>query len=238
MSFSGEWNYPAELPVVGMHGEIVEAIRNNQVVVVVSDTGSGKTTQLPKMVCEALSLQTPSSSVQAPKKRKKLIGCTQPRRIAAVSVAKRVAEELKVELGGFVGYQVRFDDRTSRETRVKFMTDGILLAETQGDRDLGKYDALILDEAHERSLNIDFLLGYLKRLLERRPDFKLVISSATLDAGSFVEFFTDDKIRRDAEITACGETPQLRTPVLIEAEGRMYPVAEFFLPGKDDEELA
>ena len=164
MSFSGEWNYPAELPVVGMRSEIVEAVRANQVVVVVSDTGSGKTTQLPKMVAEALESSNPKT--QPSNRRKKLVGCTQPRRIAAVSVAKRVAEELKVPLGDFVGYQVRFDDRTSRDTRVKFMTDGILLAETQGDRDLGKYDALILDEAHERSLNIDFLLGYLKRLLE------------------------------------------------------------------------
>lgn len=218
MSFSGEWNYPAELPVVGMRGEIVEAIRSNQVVVVVSDTGSGKTTQLPKMVSEALSAKHENS-----KGRKKLIGCTQPRRIAAVSVAKRVAEELKVPLGDYVGYQVRFDDKTSRDTRVKFMTDGILLAETQGDRDLGKYDALILDEAHERSLNIDFLLGYLKQLLDRRPDFRLVISSATLDAGAFAEFFVGED---ESEV-----------PV-IEAEGRMFPVAEFFLPGKDDEDLA
>lgn len=221
MSFSGEWNYPAELPVVGMRGEIVEAIRSHQVVVVVSDTGSGKTTQLPKMVAEALVLETRGQKGET--KRKRLVGCTQPRRIAAVSVAKRVAEELRVELGRYVGYQVRFDDRTSRDTRVKFMTDGILLAETQGDRDLGKYDALILDEAHERSLNIDFLLGYLKRLLERRPDFKLVISSATLDAGAFAEFFA-------------GESGA-NVPV-IEAEGRMYPVSEFFLPGKDDEDLA
>ena len=119
MIFSGKWNYPAELPVVGRREDIIAAIRENQVVVVVSDTGSGKTTQLPKMVAEALgnsNLKAHNSS-----KRKKLIGCTQPRRIAAVSVAKRVAEELKTELGGFVGYQVRFDDRTSRETRIKFM---------------------------------------------------------------------------------------------------------------------
>ncbi len=214
MSFSGEWNYPADLPVVGKRRELIDAIRHHQVVVVVSDTGSGKTTQLPKMVAEAL-----ESRGQKPETRRRLIGCTQPRRIAAVSVAKRVAEELSVPLGGFVGYQVRFDDTTSRETRIKFMTDGILLAETQGDRDLKRYDALILDEAHERSLNIDFLLGYLKQLLERRPEMKLVISSATLDAGAFAEFF------------GAG------TPV-IEAEGRMFPVAEFFLPGNDDEEIA
>ena len=216
MDFPGTWNYPAELPVVGRRADILRAIRDNQVVVVVSDTGSGKTTQLPKMVSEALDSGVGGQGAVV---RKRLVGCTQPRRIAAVSVAKRVAEELKVELGGFVGYQVRFDDNTSRETRIKFMTDGILLAETQGDRDLKRYDALILDEAHERSLNIDFLLGYLKRLLERRKDLRLVISSATLDAGAFAAFFGEN------------------VPV-VEAEGRMFPVSEFFLPGKDDEELA
>ncbi len=231
MSFSGRWNYPGELPVVERREEIIAAIRENQVVVVVSDTGSGKTTQLPKMVAEALEISNFKSQISS---KRKIIGCTQPRRIAAVSVAKRVAEELAVPLGGFVGYQVRFDDKTSRETRIKFMTDGILLAETQGDAGLAKYDALILDEAHERSLNIDFLLGYLKRLLEKRPDLRIVISSATLDAGAFAEFFSN---RRDANSTDCRETRQLRVPV-IEAPGRMFPVAEFFLPGKDDEELA
>lgn len=199
-------NYPESLPVVGMRGEIVAAIRDHPVVVVVSETGSGKTTQLPKMVAEALEGST------------RKIGCTQPRRIAAASVSKRVAEELKTPLGSFVGYQVRFEDKTSKETRIKFMTDGILLAETQGDPELRQYDALILDEAHERSLNIDFLLGYLKRLLERRKDLKVVISSATLDAGSFAAFFND-------------------APVL-QAEGRTYGVEEFFLPPDEDEELA
>ncbi|WP_367871595.1 ATP-dependent RNA helicase HrpA [Luteolibacter sp. Populi] len=198
-------NYPESLPVVGMRREIVAAIRDNPVIVVVSETGSGKTTQLPKMVAEALAGST------------RTIGCTQPRRIAAASVSKRVAEELKGPLGGFVGYQVRFEDRTSKETRIKFMTDGILLAETQGDPQLRKYDALILDEAHERSLNIDFLLGYLKRLLERRKDLKLVISSATLDAGAFATFFDG-------------------APVL-QAEGRTFGVEEFFLPSYDGEEL-
>jgi|694.fasta_scaffold18630_3 ATP-dependent helicase HrpA len=214
MSFSGEWNYATDLPVVGKRRELINAILNHQVVVVVSETGSGKTTQLPKMVAEAL-----ESRYQKPDAKRRLIGCTQPRRIAAVSVAKRVADELAVPLGGFVGYQVRFDDTTSDATRIKFMTDGILLAETQGDRNLNRYDALILDEAHERSLNIDFLLGYLKKLLEIRTEMKLVISSATLDAGAFAEFFGQE------------------TPV-IEAEGRMFPVAEFFLPGNDDEEIA
>jgi ATP-dependent helicase HrpA len=198
-------NYPESLPVVGKRGEIVAAIRDNPVIVVVSETGSGKTTQLPKMVAEALAGTT------------RKIGCTQPRRIAAASVSKRVAEELKSPLGTFVGYQVRFEDKTSKETRIKFMTDGILLAETQGDPDLRQYDALILDEAHERSLNIDFLLGYLRRLLERRKDLKLVISSATLDAGAFATFFSG-------------------APV-IQAEGRTFGVEEFFLPPYEDEEI-
>jgi ATP-dependent helicase HrpA len=203
------WNYPKELPVVEQREQILAAIRAHPVVVVVSETGSGKTTQLPKMVAEALGEMGGR------------IGCTQPRRLAAASVSKRVAEELNVPLGDYVGYQVRFEDRTSRETRLKFMTDGILLAETQGDRDLKQYEALILDEAHERSLNIDFLLGYVKRLLTRRKDLKLIISSATLDAGAFAEFFAADGVP---------------APV-IEAPGRMFPVAEFFLPPSDDEEL-
>ena len=198
-------NYPESLPVVGKRGEIVAAIRDHPVIVVVSETGSGKTTQLPKMVAEALDGGT------------RKIGCTQPRRIAAASVSRRVAEELKSPLGTFVGYQVRFEDKTSKDTRIKFMTDGILLAETQGDPDLKQYDALILDEAHERSLNIDFLLGYLKRLLERRKDLKLVISSATLDAGAFASFFSG-------------------APV-IQAEGRTFGVEEFFLPPDEDEDL-
>ena len=199
-------NYPLALPVVAHRDEIVAAIRAHSVVVVVSETGSGKTTQLPKMVVEALG--------EDPRR----IGCTQPRRLAAASVARRVAEELKVPLGGFVGYQVRFEEKMSRESRIKFMTDGILLAETQGDRTLKQYGAIILDEAHERSLNIDFLLGYLKELLTRRKDLKLVISSATLDAGAFSEFF--------------GGCP------VIEAPGRTFPVEEFSLPPYDDEELS
>jgi len=207
--FSGKWNYPQELPVVEHREEILAAVRAHPVVVVVSETGSGKTTQLPKMVAEALGMDGGR------------IGCTQPRRLAAASVSKRVAEELQVPLGDYVGYQVRFEDKTSRETRIKFMTDGILLAETQGDHDLRQYEALILDEAHERSLNIDFLLGYVRRLLDRRKDLKLVISSATLDAGSFSEFFMIDGVP---------------APV-IEAPGRMFPVAEFFLPPFEDEDL-
>ena len=204
------WNYPSELPVVEHREEIIAAILQHQVVVVVSETGSGKTTQLPKMVAEALG------------ETRGRIGCTQPRRIAAASVARRVAEELRVPLGGLVGYQVRFDEKLSADTRIKFMTDGILLAETLGDRSLKQYAALILDEAHERSLNIDFLIGYLKRLLTRRKELKLVISSATLDAGAFAEFFKD----------AQGNP----APVIV-APGRMFPVAEFFLPPNEDEDL-
>lgn len=207
--FSGNWNYPKELPVVEHREEILAALTAHQIVVVVSDTGSGKTTQLPKMVAEAMGPEGGR------------VGCTQPRRIAAASVAKRVAEELKVPLGGYVGYQVRFEDQTTRATRIKFMTDGILLAETQGDPELRQYQVLILDEAHERSLNIDFLLGYLKRLLVKRQDLRLVISSATLDAGSFAAFFGSEG----------------RPVPVIEAPGRMFPVAEFFLPPYDDEDL-
>ena len=210
MEFSGRWNYPKELPVVAHRQEILDALMAHQVIVVVSDTGSGKTTQLPKMVAEAMGPQGGR------------VGCTQPRRIAAASVAKRVAEELAVPLGGYVGYQVRFEDLTTRDTRIKFMTDGILLAETQGDPDLRQYQVLILDEAHERSLNIDFLLGYLRRLLVKRRDLKVVISSATLDAGAFAAFFAGSG----------GPAP------VIVAPGRMFPVAEFFLPPMDDEDLS
>jgi len=208
-----KWHYPAELPVVARREDIMQALRDHDVIVVVSETGSGKTTQLPKMVTEVL------REIYADKMG--LIGVTQPRRIAAVSVAKRVAEELKQALGGLVGYQVRFDEKTSSATRIKFMTDGILLAETQGDRMLKRYDAIILDEAHERSLNIDFLLGYLKELRRERPSLKIVISSATLDAGAFAEFFRE---------------PEQEVPI-IQAEGRTYGVEEFFLPPEGEEEL-
>lgn len=208
------WYYPEELPVVARRDEIMQAMRDHDVIVVVSETGSGKTTQLPKMVTEVL------QEIYADKMG--LIGVTQPRRIAAVSVARRVAEELRQPLGGLVGYQVRFDEKRSAATRIKFMTDGILLAETQGDRDLKHYDAIVLDEAHERSLNIDFLLGYLKELRRRRPALKIIISSATLDAGAFADFFTE---------------PDQEVPILV-AEGRTYPVEECFLPPYDDEDLS
>jgi ATP-dependent helicase HrpA len=158
--------FPADLPITGRVGEVAAAIRDHQVVVVAGETGSGKTTQLPK-VCLQLG--------------RTMIGHTQPRRLAARTVADRVAEELGDPVGGIVGYQVRFTDRVGPDTMLKLMTDGILLAELSRDRLLRRYDTLIIDEAHERSLNIDFILGYLTWLLPRRPDLKLVITSATID---------------------------------------------------------
>ncbi|MFA5370355.1 MAG: ATP-dependent RNA helicase HrpA [Sideroxydans sp.] len=170
--------YPAELPVVARRDELARAIERHQVVIVCGETGSGKTTQLPK-IC--LSLGRGVSGV---------IGHTQPRRVAARSVAARIAHELKSELGGLVGYKVRFNDKVAPDSAVKLMTDGILLAEIHRDPLLKHYDTLIIDEAHERSLNIDFLLGYLKQLLPRRPDLKLIITSATLDAERFSKHFS------------------------------------------------
>lgn len=169
--------YPEALPVAERREDILAALRDHQVVVVAGETGSGKTTQLPKL-CLELGLG-----------RRGLIGHTQPRRLAARSVAARLAEEMAVPLGEQVGYQVRFTDQTDEATLVKLMTDGILLAETRHDPDLMRYEAIIIDEAHERSLNIDFLLGYLKRLLPRRPDLKVIITSATIDVARFAEHF-------------------------------------------------
>jgi ATP-dependent helicase HrpA len=189
-------SFPDELPVSQRREDIGRALMDHPVIIVCGDTGSGKTTQLPKI---ALLANRGSKG--------KRIGCTQPRRIAATSVAKRVAEELQVTLGAEVGYQIRFEDRTDRKkTSVKFMTDGVLLAETRNDPMLRQYDTLIIDEAHERSLNIDFILGYLHRTLEKRDDLKVIISSATLDAGSFSEFF--------------------RGAPVIEVEGRTFPVED------------
>src|SRR3954453_1910764 len=156
--------YPAELPVSAAKDEIAAAIRDHQVIVLAGATGSGKTTQLPK-ICLELGRQS--------------IGHTQPRRIAARTIAERIAEELGVELGGLVGYQVRFTHKASAETRIKLMTDGILLNELSHDRMLSRYDTIILDEAHERSLTIDFLLGYLTRLLPQRPDLKVIVTAPT-----------------------------------------------------------
>ena len=192
-----EITYPPELPVSVVREEIAATIRDHQVVIVAGETGSGKTTQIPKICLEL------GRGVTG------LIGHTQPRRIAARSVAERIAHELGTELGDLVGYQVRFTDRTSKRSRVKLMTDGILLAELQRDRLLRRYDTIIVDEAHERSLNIDFLLGYLKRLLPRRPDLKVVITSATIDVERFAAHF-------DAPV--------------VEVSGRTYPVEVRYRP--------
>ncbi|HTV86767.1 MAG TPA: ATP-dependent RNA helicase HrpA [Dyella sp.] len=180
------------LPITARAEDIVKLIGDHQVVVIAGETGSGKTTQLPKL-CLA-----------AGRGEAGLIGCTQPRRLAARSVARRVAEELGTQLGDKVGFQVRFTDQVSEQSLVKFMTDGILLAETQGDPWLSAYDTLIIDEAHERSLNIDFLLGYLKRLAAKRPDLKIIVTSATIDTARFAEHF--------------GNAP------VVSVEGRAYPV--------------
>src|SRR5689334_11407100 len=221
--------YPAELPVSARRDDIAEAIRDHQVVIVAGETGSGKTTQLPKICLE---LGRGLGSAEGGK----LIGHTQPRRIAARSVAERIAEELGTELGDVVGYQVRFTDRTSRTSRIKLMTDGILLAELQRDRDLRKYDTIIIDEAHERSLNIDFILGYLKRLLPRRPDLKVIITSATIDPERFAAHFAASAGRVGAR-----NEPRIETPApIIEVSGRTYPVDIRYrplveLPEEDDE---
>src|SRR5712664_4332833 len=162
--------YDPALPIVARRDEIRAAVEHHRVVIVCGETGSGKTTQLPKMLLEM---------------GRSRIGHTQPRRIAARSVAARIAEELGTELGGLVGCKVRFHDQVGPRSALKLMTDGILLAERQGDRELGAYDSIILDEAHERSLNIDFLIGYLKRLVGRRPELRVVVTSATIDAERF-----------------------------------------------------
>ncbi len=200
--------YDEELPVCGRRQEIAEAIRKNQVVVVCGETGSGKSTQLPKICLEM------GRGVTG------LIGHTQPRRIAARSVAARVAEELGSSLGDLVGFKIRFADSTGPNTLVKVMTDGILLAETQGDRFLEQYDTIILDEAHERSLNVDFLIGYIKRLLSKRPELRLIVTSATLDAERFARHFS----------TQNGPAP------VIEVTGRTYPVEIRYRPLVDGDE--
>ena len=196
--------FPDDLPVSAQRQNISDLIQKHQVVIVAGETGSGKTTQLPK-IC--LSLERGVTG---------MIACTQPRRIAARAVASRVASELDTSLGNAVGYKVRFSDRLSSDTYIKFMTDGILLAETQGDRFLDAYDTIIIDEAHERSLNIDFLLGYLKKLLPKRPDLKVIITSATIDTQRFSKHFNN-------------------APV-IEVSGRTYPVEVRYHERNDEDD--
>ena len=174
--------FPEDLPVSAKANEIKELLKKQQVIVIAGDTGSGKTTQIPK-ICLTAGLG-----------RKGLIGHTQPRRLAAVSVANRIAEELNADIGKGVGYQIRFNETISESTYLKLMTDGVLLAEIQNDRFLNKYDAIIIDEAHERSLNIDFLLGYLKQLLSKRLELKLIITSATIDVEEFSKYFANAPI--------------------------------------------
>ncbi|MCF8095134.1 MAG: ATP-dependent RNA helicase HrpA, partial [Desulfobacteraceae bacterium] len=194
-------SYNRQLPIVEKRGEIIEAISENQVVIISGETGSGKTTQLPKFCLEA------GRGIEG------RIGCTQPRRIAAVTVANRIAEELGQETGGSVGYKIRFSERAGEQSTVKMMTDGILLAETQGDKYLNEYDTLIIDEAHERSLNIDFLLGLIRGLLSVRSDMKVIVTSATIDTEKFSRAFNNAPI--------------------IEVSGRMYPVELRYMPLED-----
>ncbi|MFI8618082.1 ATP-dependent RNA helicase HrpA [Acidovorax sp. NPDC077693] len=205
--------FPESLPVSGRREEIMAAIEKHQVVIVCGETGSGKTTQLPKI---ALALGRGKCNAK-PGQKGQLIGHTQPRRIAASSVAKRIAEELNTPLGDVVGFKVRFQDRLSRDASVKLMTDGILLAETQTDPLLKAYDTIIIDEAHERSLNIDFLLGYIRQILPRRPDLKVIVTSATIDADRFAKHFESAK----------GPAP------IIYVSGRTFPVEQRWRPFED-----
>ena len=202
LSLTPTIRFPDNLPVSQKQQAIADAIRDHQVVIVAGETGSGKTTQLPK-ICLSLGRGV-----------KGLIGHTQPRRLAARTVANRIAEELETSLGGCVGYKVRFNDQVSDATQIKLMTDGILLAEIQQDRLLMQYDTIIIDEAHERSLNIDFLLGYLRELLPRRPDLKVIITSATIDPQRFSRHFN-------------------HAPV-VEVSGRTYPVEVRYRPVVSD----
>ena len=204
-------SFPESLPVSARRDEIAQAMAEHQVVIVCGETGSGKTTQLPKI---ALAMGRGRINGGG------LIGHTQPRRIAASSVAKRIAEELKTPLGEVVGFKVRFQDRLSKNASVKLMTDGILLAETQSDPLLKAYDTIIIDEAHERSLNIDFLLGYLRELLPRRPDLKIVVTSATIDADRFARHFESSK----------GPAP------VLTVSGRLYPVEQRYRPFEESRE--
>ncbi len=195
-------SYPEALPVSARREDLLAAIRDHQVVIVAGETGSGKTTQLPKICLEL------GRGVRG------MIAHTQPRRLAARTVAERIADELNVQLGEAVGYAVRFTDRSREDTLLRLMTDGLLLAEIQSDRLLRRYDTIIIDEAHERSLNIDFLLGYLRRILPARPDLKVIITSATIDPERFAAHF--------------GDAP------IVEVSGRTYPVEVRYRPIDDD----
>jgi ATP-dependent helicase HrpA len=208
-------SFPPQLPVSQRKDDIAAAIRDNQVVIVAGETGSGKTTQLPK-ICLELGRGVTGQ-----------IGHTQPRRIAARTVAERIAEELGTEIGAAVGYKIRFTDKSSDGTLIKVMTDGILLAEMQRDRQLRRYDTLIIDEAHERSLNIDFILGYLKRLLPTRPDLKVIITSATIDPERFSKHFAGGESGKQS-----GDAP------IIEVSGRTYPVEVRYRPLADPDRPA
>ena len=208
-----ELNYPPELPVCAYRTDILAALGKSPVVIVSGDTGSGKTTQLPKMALEA---RDEGWGTRDEKRSHRRIAVTQPRRLAAVTMAERVAEELKAEVGGLVGYRHRFGRKISSDTRIEFMTDGVLLAETRFDPLLRAYDTIIVDEAHERSLNVDFLLGILKRILARRRDLKVIVSSATLDTERFAAFFDG--------------APTISVP------GRLFPITTLYRPPPEDEE--
>ena len=224
--------YPEELPVSERREDIMNAIRDNQVVIIAGETGSGKTTQIPKM-CLDLGLG-----------EKGLIGHTQPRRLAARSVAERIAEELGQKIGETVGYQVRFTSEVGEHSAIKLMTDGILLAEIQNDKLLRRYSTLIIDEAHERSLNIDFILGYLKRILPQRPDLKVIITSATIDPERFARHFSpsyvpgkgivDENLSAEEREIAEAILPD-DAPPIIEVSGRTYPVEIRYRPLEGDE---
>ena len=241
-SSSLQIEFPESLPVSGKREEIMTAMAAHQVIIVCGETGSGKTTQLPKI---ALAMGRGKLNYPAGQ-RPKLIGHTQPRRIAASSVAKRIAEELKTPLGEVVGFKVRFQDRLSRDASVKLMTDGILLAETQTDPLLSAYDTIIIDEAHERSLNIDFLLGYLRQILPRRPDLKIVVTSATIDAQRFADHFASRPALgrpKPGDAPAGGSDPGsggawgLLTPApVIMVSGRMFPVEHRYRPFEESRE--
>lgn len=225
--------YPEELPVSERRDDIMNAIRENQVVIIAGETGSGKTTQIPKM-CLELGLG-----------EKGLIGHTQPRRLAARSVAERIAEELGQKIGETVGYQVRFTSEVGEHSAIKLMTDGILLAEIQNDKLLRRYSTLIIDEAHERSLNIDFILGYLKRILPQRPDLKVIITSATIDPERFARHFSpsyvpgkgivDENLSDEEREIAEAILPD-DAPPIIEVSGRTYPVEIRYRPLEGEED--